>query len=246
MKGDSADMSTGEEKSSTEKEMLEFGRQNSIEGQYLDKHNTLDHQITRLREMVARDEFRRRRNKLIRNPEKMKKARLEVDKLMQNNNNGSIQESNISQLTYLQAVIKETMRLHPPAPFLIPRQAMHDVAIHGFVVPKNAQILCNVWAMGRDPNIWSDPEMFMPERFLDVKIDYKGQNFELIPFGAGRRMCPGLNLANRMLHIILASLIHKFDWKVVGNTRPEDIDMEEKYGITLQKAEPLMVIPMKL
>ncbi|XP_042755114.1 cytochrome P450 76T24 [Lactuca sativa] len=185
-------------------------------------------------------------SELIRNPEKMKKARLEVDKLMQNNNNGSIQESDMSQLTYLQAVIKETLRLHPPAPFLIPRQALHDVTIQGFIVPKNAQILCNVWAMGRDPNIWSDPEMFMPERFLDVKIDYKGQDFELIPFGAGRRMCPGLNLANRMLHIILGSLIHKFDWKLVGNTRPEDIDMGEKYGITLQKAEPLMVIPTKL
>ncbi|CAH1436549.1 unnamed protein product [Lactuca virosa] len=100
--------------------------------------------------------------------------------------------------------------------------------------------------MGRDPNIWSDPEMFMPERFLDVKIDYKGQDFELIPFGAGRRMCPGLNLANRMLHIILGSLIHKFDWKVVGNKRPQDIDMGEKFGITLQKVEPLMAIPMKL
>ncbi|XP_023750247.1 cytochrome P450 76T24 [Lactuca sativa] len=96
-------------------------------------------------------------SELIRNPEKMKIARLEVDKLMQNNNNGSIQESDISQLTYLQAVIKETLRLHPPAPFLIPRQAMNDVAIQGFIVPKNAQILCNVWAMGRDPNIWSDP-----------------------------------------------------------------------------------------
>ncbi|CAI9271567.1 unnamed protein product [Lactuca saligna] len=183
---------------------------------------------------------------LMRNPEKMKKARLEVDKVMQNNTNGVIQESDISQLTYLQAVIKETLRLHPPAPFLIPREAIHDVVVQGFIVPKNSQILCNVWAMGRDPNIWSDPEMFMPERFLDVKVDYRGQDFKLIPFGAGRRMCPGLNLANRMLHIILGSLIHKLDWTVVGNKRPQDIDMGEKFGITLQKAEPLIAIPMKL
>ncbi|KAL7593719.1 cytochrome P450 76T24 [Lactuca sativa] len=182
---------------------------------------------------------------LIRNPKKMEMARSELVKVTHNNNR-NIQESDISQLPYLQAVIKETLRLHPPVPFLIPHQAIHDVDVQGFIVPKDAQILCNVWAMGLDPNIWSDPKIFMPERFLDVKIDYKGHDFELIPFGAGRRICPGLNLANRMLHIVLGSLIHKFDWKVVGNCRTQDIDMEEKFGITLQKAVPLMAIPVNL
>ncbi|KAI3711328.1 hypothetical protein L2E82_41331 [Cichorium intybus] len=182
---------------------------------------------------------------LIRNPKKMEMARLELGKLMQNADR-DLHEDDISQLPYLQAVIKETLRLHPPVPFLIPHQAIHDVKVQGFIVPKNAQILCNVWGIGRDQNIWSDPDMFMPERFLDVKIDYKGRDFELIPFGAGRRICPGLNLANRMLHIMLGSLIYKFDWKVVGNTRAQDIDMGEKFGITLKKAIPLMAIPMKL
>ncbi|CAI9292224.1 unnamed protein product [Lactuca saligna] len=182
-------------------------------------------------------------SELILNPQTMKTARSEIIKLMQNKNE-SIQEYDISQLPYLQAVIKETLRLHPPAPFLIPREAIHDVDVHGFMVPKNAQILCNVWAMGRDPNVWSDPDMFIPERFLDTKIDYRGQDFELIPFGAGRRICPGLNLANRTLPIILGSLIHKFDWKVVG--RPKDIDMEETFAITLQKAIPLMAFPIKI
>lgn len=181
---------------------------------------------------------------LIRNPEKMEIARFEVMKLMQNNKR-SIQESDISQLTYLQAVIKETLRLHPPGPFLIPHQAINDIEVKGYIVPKNAQILCNIWAIGQDPNIWLDPQVFRPERFLDVEIDYKGHNFELIPFGAGRRICPGLNLANRMLHVLLSSLIHKFDWKVVGYTRPQDIDMGEKFGITLQKTIPLMAIPVK-
>ncbi|CAI9300183.1 unnamed protein product [Lactuca saligna] len=183
-------------------------------------------------------------SELIRNPEKMEIARFEVMKHMQNNKR-SIQESDISQLTYLQAVIKETLRLHPPGPFLIPHQAINDIEIKGYMVPKNAQILCNIWAMGQDPNIWLDPQVFRPERFLDVEIDYKGHNFELIPFGTGRRICPGLNLANRMLHVMLSSLIHKFDWKVVGYTRPQDIDMGEKFGITLQKTIPLMAIPVK-
>ncbi|KAI3681658.1 hypothetical protein L6452_36460 [Arctium lappa] len=182
---------------------------------------------------------------LIRNPDKMATARSELVKLMQYKNR-SIEERDITQLPYLRAVIKETFRLHPPAPFLVPHEAIHDVEVYGFVVPKNAQILCNVCAKGRDPNIWSDPEKFMPERFLEVEIDYKGQYFDLIPFGTGRRICPGLNIAHRMLHMTLGSLIHKFDWKLEGDMRAEDMDMEEKFGITLQKNVPLMAIPIKL
>ncbi|KAI7742037.1 hypothetical protein M8C21_030043, partial [Ambrosia artemisiifolia] len=181
---------------------------------------------------------------LIHNPDKLETTRSEISKLMENKKN-MIQESDIPRLPYLQAVVKETLRLHPPVPFLIPRQAIHDVEIQGFIVPKNAQILCNVWAMGRDPKIWSHPEMFMPERFLEVKIDYRGQDFELIPFGAGRRMCPGLNMAHRMLHVMLGSLIHDFDWKLEGNMRAQDIDMSEKFGITLPKNVPLKAIPLK-
>ncbi|KAJ0582351.1 putative geraniol 8-hydroxylase [Helianthus annuus] len=182
---------------------------------------------------------------LIHNPDKLERARTEVIKLMENKKN-IIQESDISQLPYLQAVIKETLRLHPPAPFLIPHQAIHDVEIQGFLVPKNAQILCNVWAMERDPKVWSNPETFIPERFLEVNVDYRGQDFELIPFGSGRRVCPGLNMAHRMLHIMLGSLIQKFDWKLEGNKRAQDMDMDEKFGITLQRSAPLKAIPLKI
>lgn len=176
----------------------------------------------------------------------METARSELNRLMENSNNKIIQEKDISQLPYLQAVIKETLRLHPSLPFLIPHQAIHDVEVGGFVVPKDAQILCNVWAIGRDPKVWSDPETFMPERFLGVEIDYRGQNFELIPFGGGRRMCPGLNIAHRMLHLMLSSFIHKFDWKLEGNMRVEDLDMSEKFGIACPRNVPLMLVPTKL
>ncbi|KAJ0762585.1 putative geraniol 8-hydroxylase [Helianthus annuus] len=182
---------------------------------------------------------------LIHNPDKLAMARSEIIKLMENKEK-IIQESDISQLPYLQAVIKETLRLHPPVPFLIPHQAIHDIEIQGFMVPKNAQILCNLWAIGRDPKVWSHPNTFMPERFLEVNVDYRGQDFELIPFGAGRRICPGLNMAHRMLHIMLGSLIQKFDWKLEGNKKAQDMDMGEKFGITLQRSAPLKAIPLKL
>ncbi|KAK1420158.1 hypothetical protein QVD17_21522 [Tagetes erecta] len=181
---------------------------------------------------------------LIHNQEKLEMARLEVSKVMKNNKN-MIQESDMSRLPYLQAIIKETLRLHPPGPFIVPHQAIQDVEIHGFLVPKNAEILCNVWAMGRDPNVWSHPEKFMPERFLDNNIDYKGQDFEFIPFGAGRRICPGLNLAHRMLHIMLGSLIQKFDWMLEGNMAAQDMDMSDKPGLALKRNVPLKVIPLR-
>ncbi|KAL8235757.1 hypothetical protein R6Q59_016838 [Mikania micrantha] len=181
---------------------------------------------------------------LIHNPDKLKTVRSEVIKHIGNKN--LIEESDITQLPYLHAVIKETLRLHPPAPFLVPHQALQDVKIQSFMVPKNAQILCNVWAMGRDEKVWSHPETFMPERFLEVNVSYKGQNFELIPFGVGRRICPGLNIAHRMLHIMLGSLIYNFDWRLEGNMKPQDMDMREKFGLTLQKSVPLKVIPLKV
>ncbi|GJV85811.1 geraniol 8-hydroxylase-like protein [Tanacetum coccineum] len=181
---------------------------------------------------------------LIHNPKKLKKARLELAKLMQNENR-NIEEHDIARLPYLQAIIKETLRLHPPVPFFIPHESLHDVEVQGFIVPKKAQILCNLWAIGQEPNVWSDAEKFMPERFLDVKIDYRGQDFEFTPFGIGRRMCPGLNIAHRMLHIMLGSLILKFDWKLEGNMRVEDLDMSEKFGITLPRNEPLLAVPIK-
>ncbi|KAF2313184.1 hypothetical protein GH714_009669 [Hevea brasiliensis] len=113
-------------------------------------------------------------------------------------------------------------------------------------VPKDAQVLVNAWAIGRDPSLWEDPELFLPERFLGSDMDVRGRDFELIPFGAGRRICPGLPLAIRMLHLMLGSLINSFDWKLEDGITPESMDMEDRFGITLQKAQPLRAIAVQL
>ncbi|KAM1498537.1 hypothetical protein ACFX1Q_022274 [Malus domestica] len=114
-----------------------------------------------------------------------------------------------------------------------------------YIVPKDAQVLVNAWAIGRDPNIWDDPNSFMLERFLDSEIDILGKNFELLPFGGGRRICPGLPLAMRMLNLMLGSLIKSFDdWTLENGIVPETLNMEEKFGITLEKAHPLIAGPM--
>ncbi|KAJ6338068.1 hypothetical protein OIU76_007697 [Salix suchowensis] len=177
---------------------------------------------------------------LLLSPDKLVKAKNELQEV-----DGPVQESDISRCPYLQAIVKETFRLHPPAPLLLPHEAVSEVEMQGFRVPKNAQILINIWAMGRDPAIWPDPDSFKPERFLECQIDVKGRDFELIPFGAGRRICPGLPLAHKMVHLTLASLIHSFDWKIADGLTPQDIDMSETFGITLHKREPLRAIPMK-
>ncbi|KAL2892352.1 Geraniol 8-hydroxylase [Bienertia sinuspersici] len=180
---------------------------------------------------------------LLRNPKAMQKAQLEVEEVL--GKHGPVQESDISKLPYLQAIVKETLRLHPPAPFLVPHKATKDVQLCNYFVPKNSTIWVNVWAIGRNSSVWTNPETFYPERFLENDIDVKGRDFELIPFGSGRRMCPGMPLANRMTNLMLVSLLHSFNWKCVHNeTNLTELDVEEKFGLTLQKVEPLQAIPL--
>ncbi|CAI0409772.1 unnamed protein product [Linum tenue] len=178
---------------------------------------------------------------LLRNPKALTKLKEELDQTIGKENH--LNESDIPRLPYLQAVIKEIFRLHPPLPLLLPHKAGVDVEIDGFTVPKGAQILVNLWAIGRDPMIWDDPNSFTPERFLGSEVDARGNHFELITFGAGRRICPGMSLAYRMLHMMLGSLVHWFDWKLPSGVKPEQLNMKEKFGVTLQKAKPLLAIP---
>ncbi|XP_042493502.1 geraniol 8-hydroxylase-like [Macadamia integrifolia] len=181
---------------------------------------------------------------LLRNPDSMGKVQSELQEKV--GEVKSVEESDVARLPYLQAVVKETFRLHPPAPLLVPHKAETEVDICGFTVPKDAQVLVNVWAIERDPSIWTNPDSFVPERFLESsEIDVRGRDFELIPFGAGRRICPGMPLALSMVHLMLASLLHSFDWKIEGGIGPNDMDMADKFGITLQKALPLRAIPLE-
>ncbi|KAJ4905362.1 Cytochrome P450 76C4 [Raphanus sativus] len=181
---------------------------------------------------------------LLLNPKKMAKAQAELDDVV--GPNGVVQESHISDLPYLQAIVKETLRLHPPGPLLAPHKAETNVEVLGFLVPKNAQVLVNAWYIGRDPSVWENTEQFEPERFmLGREIDVKGRDFELIPFGAGRRICPGMSLAMKTVSLIIASLLHSFEWKLPNGVLPEDLNMDESFGLTLHKTNPLFAVPVK-
>lgn len=180
---------------------------------------------------------------LLLNPEAMAKAKAELTRSI--GPNRRLEETDIDNLPYLNAVVKETLRLHPPVPLLIPREAKNDTNFMGYSIPKKTKVLINAWAIGRDPDAWDDPLCFKPERFLGTKLDYKGQDFEYIPFGAGRRICPGLALAHRLLHVTLGSLIHEFEWKLGGQVTPETLNMKERLGITSRMLEPLLAVPTK-
>ncbi|XP_047967694.1 ferruginol synthase 1-like [Salvia hispanica] len=180
---------------------------------------------------------------LVSHPDKIAKVKAELKSVM--GDEKVLDESKISKLPYLQAVVKESLRLHPPAAMLVPRKAESDQVVNGYLIPKGTQVLVNEWGMGRDPKIWKNPLSFEPERFLDQKIDFKGQDFELIPFGSGRRVCPGMPLANRILHTVPATLVHNYDWKL---ERPNASDDEAKgvfLGFSVRRAVPLKIIPYK-
>ncbi|KAF2315674.1 hypothetical protein GH714_040200 [Hevea brasiliensis] len=179
---------------------------------------------------------------ILKNKPVMVKVEEELDRVI---NGGPMHESEVSQLPYLNALLKETMRLHPAAPFLLPHRALETCEVMNYTIPKDAQVFVNVWAIGRDPTVWEEPLSFKPERFLGSSLDLKGQDFELIPFGSGRRICPGLPMATRQIPLILAHLIHYFDWSLENGEDPATLDMNDKFGLTLQKEKPLRIIPKK-
>ncbi|XP_059276092.1 probable (S)-N-methylcoclaurine 3'-hydroxylase isozyme 2 [Lycium ferocissimum] len=178
---------------------------------------------------------------LIKNVESMKKVQDELE--IKLGESDYPKESQLLHMSYLQACVKETLRLHPPGPLLLPHRAIETCQVMSFTIPKNTQILVNVWAIARDPSIWEEPEMFRPQRFLSSDTDFKGNDFEFLPFGAGRRICPGLPLAATKIPFVLASLVHFFDWELPHGKCLVELDMHEKFGVTLQKKEPLLLIP---
>ena len=140
-------------------------------------------------------------------------------------------------------VVKETFRLHPVSPLLIPHAAIKDCVVNGFDIPQKSRVLINVWAIGRDPDTWTNPEEFIPERFLGSDVDVRGRDFQLIPFGSGRRMCPGLQLGLIVVKLVVAQLVHCFDWELPNGMLPSELDMVEVFGFTTPRANHLLAIP---
>ncbi|CAI0455993.1 unnamed protein product [Linum tenue] len=185
---------------------------------------------------------------LIRNKGAMDKLREELKVELSSLLKGKpiIDESEVSRLPYLNAIVKETLRLHPPAPLLLPHRAQETCEVMNYTIPEGAQVLVNVWAISRDPTVWEDdPSSFKPERFIGSKVDFRGQDFELLPFSAGRRMCPGVSLATRQIPLVLAALVRSFDWCLSNGEDPTELDMSEKFGTTLEKERPLLLVPSR-
>ncbi|XP_038689433.1 cytochrome P450 71D9-like [Tripterygium wilfordii] len=181
-------------------------------------------------------------SELIKIPRIMEKVQAEVRQVF--DGKGYVDEAGLEELKFLKLVIKETLRLHPPLPLLLPRECREICQILGYDIPVKAQIIVNAWAIGRDPNYWIDAEKFYPERFANSSIDYKGNNFEFIPFGAGRRMCPGISFGMASVELTLAKLLYHFDWKLPNNIKQEELDMTESFAASVGRKNDLYVIPI--
>ncbi|XP_057485896.1 cytochrome P450 71D9-like [Actinidia eriantha] len=179
---------------------------------------------------------------MMKKPRIMKKAQAEVRTVF--NGKGNVDETGLQELKYLKSIIKETLRLHPAAPLLLPRECGERCEIYGYEIPVKTKVIVNAWAIGRDPKHWTDAEEFIPERFLDSSIDYKGNNFEYIPFGAGRRICPGMVYGLANIEFPLAQILYHFDWKLPSGMKQEELDMTEEFGATVRRKEDLKVIPI--
>ncbi|CAN6459949.1 unnamed protein product [Victoria cruziana] len=173
---------------------------------------------------------------LLNHPHELKRAQDELD--FHVGLERQVDESDISKLSYLQAIVKETLRLYPAAPLLLPHHSVEPVTIAGYNIPAGTDLYVNVWKLQRDPKVWPDPEEFKPSRFLTTHKEVKltGQSFELIPFGSGRRSCPGLTMGLQVTHLALARLLHGFEWRAPGNV---PVDLSEGIGLTMPKAVPL-------
>ncbi|XP_021863507.2 cytochrome P450 736A117-like [Spinacia oleracea] len=177
---------------------------------------------------------------LLRHPQVMKQLQDEVRGVVREKT--IVSEDDLETMKYLKAVIKEVLRLHPPLPLLLFRQTSQNVKINGYDIAARTHVIINAWAIQRDPVYWENPEEFRPERFLNCSVDFKGQDFQLIPFGAGRRGCPGITFFSVNAELVLANLVHLFDWKSANEAEDETSDVPENPGIVINRRDPLLVI----
>lgn len=176
---------------------------------------------------------------LMKNPRVMAKAQDEIRQAFRGRE--EIKESEIRTLKYLKMVINETLRLHPPVS-LIPRACREEFEVDGYDIPLNANVVVNIWSIGRDPKYWQDAERFEPERFEDNPIDYLGSHFEYIPFGSGKRICPGMAFGIANVEFVLAQLLYHFDWELPPGMSHDDLDMTEVDGIAVSRKSSLGLI----
>lgn len=180
-------------------------------------------------------------SEIIKNPKVMEEAQIEVRNVF--DGQGYVDETELHKLIYLKSVIKETLRLHTPAPLLVTRESRERCQINGYDIPAKTRVIVNAWAIGRDSKYWVKAESFEPKRFLNSLIDFNGTNFEYIPFGAGRRICPGITFALPNIELPLAQLLYHFDWKLPCGIKNEELDMIELFGITVGRKNDLCLIP---
>ncbi|KAJ1270554.1 hypothetical protein BS78_06G060900 [Paspalum vaginatum] len=157
----------------------------------------------------------------------------------------AINENKLTRMAYLKAVVKETLRLHPPTPLLLPHLSLGDCDVDGFRIPAGTTAVVNVWAIGRDPRVWENADEFVPERFISNGeiggVDLGGNDFRFLPSGSGRRICPGINFAVATIEIMLANLVCHFDWELPHGV--DKIDMTEVFGLTVSRREKLLLVP---
>lgn len=179
---------------------------------------------------------------LVKNPRIMKKVQDEVRKVV--GNKTKVDESDIEAMEYLKSVVKETLRLH--APFMVTRESSSGVhsKLEGYDIPPKTKVLINAWAIQRDPKLWEKPEEFIPERFIDNPVDFKGHHCQFIPFGAGRRGCPGIAFAVAEAEYVLANLLCWFDWELPNGVTVEDFDMSDVFELVIRKKVPLRLVPV--
>lgn len=174
---------------------------------------------------------------LLRHPECLSRLQEEVRTICKGKS--SVLEEDIQNMNYLKAVIKETLRLHPPLPLMVPHESTHDVRLRDCHIPAGTQVMINAWAIGREVATWGpDAEEFRPERHLNSSVDFRGQDFELIPFGAGRRICPAISFAVVLNEVVLANLVHQFGWI----STEDQAEVAESTGIAIHRMFPLYAI----
>uniref|UniRef100_A0A803LV92 Cytochrome P450 n=2 Tax=Chenopodium quinoa TaxID=63459 RepID=A0A803LV92_CHEQI len=180
---------------------------------------------------------------LIKNPTIMSKVQEELRNNL-SDSKGCITMDNLLKCKYFKAVVKETLRFHPAAPVTF-RETLKKSNIEGYDILPKTHIYVSIWALGRDPEHWENPEKFMPERFMESSIDYKGNDFELIPFGAGRKICPGMVLGVASYELALANLLYNFQWELPNSMSKDDIDTDTLPGLVMSKKDPLCLLARK-